>query len=169
LEKLIALLSPSSFQNGKSFVYEVRETAVKYKNQFDYNNRTLLKEIKVEKRAAKRHFGVHGYFTKQSWNVVAEYIKNYSKSSDLVLDPFGGSGVTAIEALMNGRKAVSIDLNPMAVFLVKSLLAPVKQLELAQAFEEVKNDLNVLEDIGQRVGESNWKLKQDGQLSLGEF
>ncbi|MCA6085401.1 DNA methyltransferase [Candidatus Endomicrobiellum agilis] len=136
LEKLIALLSPSSFQNGKSFVYEVRETSV----QFDYNNRTLLKEIKVEKQAAKRHFGVHGYFTKQSWNVVAEYIKNYSKSSDLVLDPFGGSGVTAIEALMNGRKAVSVDLNPMAVFLVKSLLAPVKQFELAQAFEEVKNE-----------------------------
>jgi hypothetical protein len=122
LEKLIALLSPSSFQTGKNFVYEVREATVEYENQFDYNNRPLLGEIKVKKQAAKRHFGVHGYFTRQSWNVVAEYIKNYSKPSDLVLDPFGGSGVTAIEALMNGRKAVNIDLNPMAIFLVKSLL-----------------------------------------------
>ena len=34
---------------------------------------------------------------------------------------------------------------------------------------EEQTILNVLEDIGQRVGESNWKLKQDGQLSLGGF
>ncbi len=26
--------------------------------------------------------------------------------------------------------------------------------------------LNVLEDIGERVGQNNWKLKKDGQLSL---
>jgi 16S rRNA G966 N2-methylase RsmD len=57
-----------------------------------------------------RHFGVHGYFTKQSWNVVAEYIKNYSQPNDIILDPFGGSGVTAIEALMNNRKSINIDI-----------------------------------------------------------
>jgi DNA modification methylase len=33
-----------------------------------------------------------------------------------VLDPFGGSGVTAVEALMNRRKAINIDLNPIAIF-----------------------------------------------------
>ena len=60
LEKLTALLSPSSFQTGKNFVYKL------YENQFDYNNRPLLGEIKVKKQAAKRHFGVHGYFTRQS-------------------------------------------------------------------------------------------------------
>jgi hypothetical protein len=70
---------------------------------FDYATRPLLEEIPVKKQQAKRHFGVHGYFTKQSWNVVAEYIKNFSKPGDLVLDPFGGSGVTAIEAMMNNR------------------------------------------------------------------
>ena len=51
--------------------------------------------------------------------------------------PFGGSGVTAVEALMNNRKAISIDINPMAVFIVQSLIAPVKQTEFTQAFEEV--------------------------------
>jgi hypothetical protein len=120
--KLTDLLSPRSFQTGKNFIYEVKETTAEYENQFDYNRRSLLEEIGVKKQAAKRHFGVHGYFTRQSWNVVAEYIKNYSKPGDLVLDPFGGSGVTAVEALMNGRKAINIDLNPMAIFLVEALL-----------------------------------------------
>jgi 16S rRNA G966 N2-methylase RsmD len=100
----------------------------------------LLEEIAVRKRAAKRHFGVHGYFTRQAWNVVAEYIKNFSQKGDVVLDPFGGSGVTAIEALMNGRKGINMDLNPMAVFLVNSLTAPVKLPELSKAFEEVKQE-----------------------------
>jgi len=136
-QELKLLLAPTSFQVGKNFVYE--PTTV-YKSGFDYNNRPLLEEIPVKKRAARRHFGVHGYFTKQTWNVVAEYIKNFTKPGDLVLDPFGGSGITAVEALMNSRSAINIDLNPMAVFLVQSLIAPIKQSELTQAFNEVKEE-----------------------------
>jgi DNA modification methylase len=87
-------------------------------NNFDYLNRPLLDEIKYLKRqSAKRHKGVHGYFTRRVWNIVQEYIKNYTKPNDLVLDPFGGSGITGIEALMTGRKAVGIDINPMPVLL----------------------------------------------------
>ncbi|WP_017292689.1 DNA methyltransferase [Geminocystis herdmanii] len=106
---------------------------------FDYLNRPLLAEIIPKKQAAKRHFGVHGYFTKQVWNVVAEYIKNFSQPNDTILDPFGGSGVTAIEALMNNRKAISIDINPLAIFLVNSLISPVNFDDLNKAFERVKS------------------------------
>jgi len=137
-EELKLFLSPTSFHVGKNFTYDTTTATAKPKGNFDYTNRPLLEEIPVRKQQAKRHFGVHGYFTKQTWNVVAEYIKNFSKPGDLVLDPFGGSGVTAIEALMNGRSAINIDLNPMAVFMVQSLIAPVNQAALAQAFEEVK-------------------------------
>jgi len=134
-QDVVLLLAPTSFQVGKNFVYEQKAI---YKGEFDYKNRPLLEEIPVKKQAAKRHFGVHGYFTKQAWNVVAEYIKNFSQPGDLILDPFGGSGVTAIEALMNNRKAINIDINPLAVFLVESLLAPVRDADLIQAFHEVK-------------------------------
>ena len=120
-------LSPNSFQTGKNIRYEATTATAKPKEKFDYSNRPLLEEIPVKKRAARRHFSVHGYFTKQTWNVVAEYIRNFSKPGDLVLDPFGGSGITAVEALMNGRSAINIDINPMAVFLVQSLIAPVSQ------------------------------------------
>lgn len=136
-EKLSMFLSPSSFQVGKQITYE---PIVKYSSEFSYDNRPLLEEIPVKKQQAKRHFGVHGYFTKQSWNVVAEYIKNFSKPGDIVLDPFGGSGITAVEAMMNNRKAINIDLNPMAVFIVQSLVAPVKISELAAAFDRIKKE-----------------------------
>lgn len=136
-EKMKTVLSPDSFQAGKIFNYETTTATAKPKG-FDYINRPLLEEIPVKKQQAKRHFGVHGYFTKQTWNVVAEYIKNYSKPGDLVLDPFGGSGITAVEALMNDRKAINIDLNPMSVFIVKALMAPVKQSEFGDAFQRIK-------------------------------
>lgn len=139
-EKLKLMLAPDSFQVGKSIVYARTETYAKAKGGFDYATRPLLEEIPVKKQQAKRHFGVHGYFTKQSWNVVAEYIKNFSKPGDLVLDPFGGSGITAVEAMMNNRKAISIDLNPMVVFMVQSLIIPVKSPELVEAFKRVKDD-----------------------------
>jgi 16S rRNA G966 N2-methylase RsmD len=137
-DKLKMFLSPDSFQLGKNIVYE-RVFANK-KETFDYSTRPLLDDIPVKKQQAKRHFGVHGYFTKQSWNVVADYIKNYSKIGDLVLDPFGGSGVTAIEALMNNRRAINIDLNPMAVFLVESLVVPVNLSELSESFISIKKE-----------------------------
>ncbi|MFM2063697.1 MAG: hypothetical protein RLZZ507_3368 [Cyanobacteriota bacterium] len=139
-EKLTQYLSPNSFQSGKNFSYETTIATAKPKGDFDYNNRPLLAEIPVKKQSAKRHFGVHGYFTKQAWNVVAEYIKNFSQPGDLILDPFGGSGVTAIEALMNNRKAISTDINPMAVFIVNSLIAPVDFDDFSAAFERVKTE-----------------------------
>ena len=139
-EKLKMFLSPESFRRSSyNFTYDATNTDYRYR-YFDYTTRPLLEEIPVKKRAAKRHFGVHGYFTKQSWNVVNKYIKNFSKPGDLVLDPFGGSGVTAIEALMTSRRGINIDLNPMAVFLVKSLIAPVDLTEFANAFDKVKTE-----------------------------
>jgi 16S rRNA G966 N2-methylase RsmD len=100
----------------------------------------LLFQQALHKQSAKRHFGVHGYFTKQVWNVVQEYIRNFSQVGDVVLDPFGGSGVTAIEALMTDRKAIHIDLNPMSVFMVNSLIAPTDIDNLHQAFTEIKTE-----------------------------
>jgi DNA modification methylase len=130
------ILSPDSFQSGKTFTYEIKHEINK-EQSFDYLKRPLLGEIPVMKQQARRHFGVHGYFTRQSWNVVAEYIKNFSKDGDIVLDPFGGSGVTIVEALMNNRKAISLDINPLSVFIMQSLLAPVKLLELSEAYNMV--------------------------------
>lgn len=134
-------LAPQAFQTGKDFVYEKPTQTT----SFNYLAQPLLEEIKPRKQAAKRHFGVHGYFTKQTWNVVQEYIRHFSQPNDLVLDPFGGSGVTAIEAMMLDRRAIHIDLNPMSTFLVESLTAPVitenqavEDIPLVKAFEKIK-------------------------------
>ena len=92
---------------------------------------------KPKKQATKRHFGVHGYFTKQSWDIVDRYIRNFTKEADTVLDPFGGSGVTLIESLMNNRNAIHIDLNPLCIFWMEALLNNTKPYDLKQSADKV--------------------------------
>ena len=137
-EEINKYLSPDAFIQQK-ILEPIKET--KDETVFDYDKIKLPKPIVVRKQAAKRHFGVHGYFTKQAWNVVQHYINNFTQPGDLVLDPFGGSGVTLIESLMLGRKAIHIDLNPMANFLVAALIAPVNINELTNEYEKITIEL----------------------------
>ena len=48
-----------------------------------------------------------------------------SESGDMIFDPFGGKGTTAIEALKQRRKFIYNDINPYAVSIVESLLSTV--------------------------------------------
>ncbi|MCI0526656.1 MAG: hypothetical protein L0Y56_04280, partial [Nitrospira sp.] len=57
---------------------------------------------------------------------------------DLVLDPFCGSGGTALAALMEGCKAIAIDRSPAATFITKNYCTPVDAEKLKEAFEELK-------------------------------
>ena len=65
------------------------------------------------------HYKSHPYFTKQASNVVSEYINNYTIQGDTVLDPYCGTGVTAIEALSLRRKVIVFDINPLACFITE--------------------------------------------------
>jgi len=55
-----------------------------------------------------------------------------------VLDPFCGSGGTAVSALFDGRKAIAIDRSPAAIFITKNHCTPVDPDQLRSAFQKVK-------------------------------
>jgi DNA modification methylase len=135
-QRLYDLLSPSSFISSKaSYTQVVAEPS----ESFDYSKLVPLSEIKdLKKQSAKRHFGVHPYFTKQVWNVVQEYIKNFTRPGDTVLDPYGGSGVTLVEALILGRKAIQVDINPLANFIVQNLITPVDIDTLTKQYDRIR-------------------------------
>ncbi|MDP8237942.1 MAG: DNA methyltransferase [Candidatus Hatepunaea meridiana] len=96
----------------------------------DYLNiNPVSKPIPPKRQEAKRHYGVHPYFTRRSYNVVQEYIKTFTQPGDLVVDPFGGSGVAAIEALVLKRRAVHVDINPLANFITQCIAVSPVDLE----------------------------------------
>lgn len=100
--------------------------------------------LKPKKQIANRYFGCMPYFTKQSWDIVAQNIKAFTAEGDIVLDSFGGSGVTAIEAMMNNRYGIHTDLNPLSIFMVKALSAKVNLGDLYDLSEEILKEFENL-------------------------
>jgi 16S rRNA G966 N2-methylase RsmD len=99
----------------------------------------LCRSITPAKQTARRHYGSHPYFTKRAWNVVQEYVRHFSAPGDTVLDPFGGSGVTAVESLILRRKAIYVDISPWACFLARQTAhAPVDLGALRSALAQVE-------------------------------
>lgn len=93
-------------------------------------------------KAKAWHYKIHPYYTKQPSNVVGEYIRHFSPEGGLVVDPFCGSGVTAIEALTNRRRTLCIDLDPLAVFITRMTgLAPVDLNAFWEAYRQVEQEM----------------------------
>jgi DNA modification methylase len=55
-----------------------------------------------------------GHFTADAVpeQIPARLIEMFSKAGGVVLDPFGGTGVTAVQAWKAGRQGISIDISP---------------------------------------------------------
>jgi DNA modification methylase len=102
----------------------------------DYNVPAFDKPIETTKATAI--YNMHTYWSKKPHDAIRQYIRHYTEPGDLVLDPFCGSGGTALAALMEGRKAIAVDRSPAATFITKNYCTPVDVDELQMAFEELK-------------------------------
>ena len=96
-------------------------------------------------------YAMHKYWSKKPPNIIAFFIEKYSQKGDVVLDPFSGYGVTGIEALKLGRKAVLIDLNPIATLISKVIIEPLDSKRIKSVFknfqEEIKPQIDELYEI----------------------
>ena len=74
---------------------------------------------------------IHRYSGKFIPQIARSVMEIISKEGDLVLDPYVGSGTTALEAMLIKRKCIGIDLNPLAILIseVKTNVLPIEKLE----------------------------------------
>ncbi len=89
----------------------------------------------------------HGMFPAK---VAHYFIQRYSRSGDVVLDPFSGRGTVPLQARVEGRVAVCNDLNPLAYVLSRAKVNP-------PSWDSVQGFLTWLEKSYKRsrAGESN--------------
>ncbi len=54
-----------------------------------------------------------------------------SEPNEFVLDPYCGSGTVLVEAALADRRALGIDLNPLAVLIAQTKITPVSRRSLS--------------------------------------
>ncbi|WP_297476333.1 DNA methyltransferase [Ferrovum sp.] len=75
---------------------------------------------------------LHPYPAKFIPQLPGTCISLLSSRGELVFDPFGGSGTTALEAIRLGRRAVSVDANPVAALIGRVKTARVSSESTAE-------------------------------------
>jgi hypothetical protein len=80
------------------------------------------------------------YFAMFPEEFVQAQLYAYSRPGSLVLDPFCGRGTTILESLLNGRRAIGADINPVAACIagakaeiprIQDVRSRIDQLEVA--------------------------------------
>ncbi len=103
--------------------------------------------------------GLHPYPAKFVPQIPETLIRLLTYPGELVMDCFGGSGTTAVEALRTGRRAISIDANPIACLITRvkttNLSAAAKEQLSALTFR-VSPSFHVVDDI-LAYGHDKWR------------
>jgi hypothetical protein len=78
------------------------------------------------------------YFAMFPESFVRRNVLAWSKRDDVILDPFSGRGTTVFESLLNGRRALGCDTNPVAVCLSKAKADPPKLKDILGRIDELE-------------------------------
>lgn len=111
-----------------------------------------IDQIEVNKEYSKLS-KLHKYWARKPWYVLDKYIEKYSKSKEVILDPFCGSGSMGLEAIVLGRNFIGYDLNPFACFLTECTLEnnfdkDLYDNEFKLLSDKLKNNIMKMYDIG---------------------
>ncbi len=101
---------------------EVAEyVTIKEKIPLEIEENTIF-NINTKKVTTLTH-GFHKYPAKYIPQIPRWAIEKYANDSDfsqLILDPFCGSGTTLVESLLHGQNSIGIDIDPLSVLISKA-------------------------------------------------
>ena len=69
-------------------------------------------------------------------------IETYASIGDMVFDPFCGSGVTLLQAAINGYESIGFDINPMALLIARAKTSTYQKEKLLEEFNDLKNSVH---------------------------
>jgi hypothetical protein len=79
----------------------------------------------------------HSYPARFIPQIPNTFIQLFTQEGDTVLDPFMGCGTTLVEAMLLKRKAVGVDMNPLACLISKAKTTAVSQQDLTRFWSVV--------------------------------
>lgn len=99
--------------------------------------RKMVPWLKMGERGT--HY-IHPYPAKLLPQIAHFFIgaRQLSKPGDTVLDPFGGSGTVALEAMLGGRVGLLADANPLAQLIARVKTRPLAVVDLAESLTQIE-------------------------------
>lgn len=94
--------------------------------------------------------GLHPYPAKFIPQIPRHLIQILCNTGDTVLDPFCGSGTALVEAVLMGRDAVGVDVNPLSALISKVKTTQLNQKRLdkiPQILSEIGEDVETLHGV----------------------
>ncbi|NUO47745.1 MAG: hypothetical protein HOV80_02690 [Polyangiaceae bacterium] len=82
-----------------------------------------------EAEARAHVHGFHVYPARMHPTTARRLVEGLSRPQGTVLDPFCGSGTVLVEARLVGRRAIGVDINPLAIQLARRKVTPADETE----------------------------------------
>ena len=82
------------------------------------------------------------YFAMFPEQFVQRQLLAYSQPGDLVLDPFAGRGTTLFESILNNRRAIGTDINPVAACVSAAKIDAPKQYQILERIAALETEAN---------------------------
>jgi len=86
-------------------------------------------------------YSFHKYWGKKPTESIAYFIQHYTNESDIVLDPFLGSGLISSECLSRNRRFIGVDLNPFSIEHTNFILDLPNPDSYIKAFYEIEKSI----------------------------
>ena len=91
-------------------------------------------------QSESRFSAIHWHPSRFASQVPATLIGLLSKVGDVILDPFGGSGTTLMEAQRLGRCSIGVDLNPLSCMIARAKTLRVTSARIRRVVNRLKDD-----------------------------
>ncbi len=92
--------------------------------------------------------GFHSYAGRMHPSIARGAIGRWSRSGDLVVDPFCGSGTVLVEAMASGRAAIGVDASPLGVAIAETRTTVLGEAGRAQMVAEARR---IAEEVGENA------------------
>ena len=110
--------------------------------------RTPVEPVDTSPSAGKNTYtyDAHTYHTKVPPQGIFEFLNHYLPDGGLVLDPFAGSGMTGVAALVAGNDVILSDLSPAACFIAHNFTESIAPDAFVEALDRVLAPLAALRE-----------------------
>lgn len=88
--------------------------------------RCLSEDLSFINETTDNHaHSIHSFPAKFPPQLPRKFINELTQIGDIVLDPMSGSGTTILEALLNDRRAIGFDIDPLALLITRSKVVTI--------------------------------------------